>query len=267
MNRFFTLIYIVPNRFSEERIAVALLANLDGIPYFMYSEKKLNFAMNSFSAPLKAAVKKGFKYMDLDVNRINRGEEALSLFDQPFSKKLLKELTRKKRGVIQYSNLIEVGENKNNIKAEQLFKKFIGVDYVEKVTVKNSNFKTRFKEFVSDRKFNDFTYNFKLEANNYPFIYKDMRVDLCRITGFYTVFYTLDFSKSLQTIQVHISRFRMIVQSLQQKSSDLGLSSGRYYLVYESTASKSQQDLIQTIRKEKQAGFEIIRMSEMKDKI
>ncbi|MDA7804183.1 hypothetical protein N8987_06370 [Crocinitomix sp.] len=267
MTHFFTLIYIVPNRFSGEKIVVGVLANLDGIPAFLLSERKLNFAINGFSAPLKSTIRKGFRFMDLDVNKIKRGEEALSLFDPPYSKKLLKELTHKKRGVIQYSELFEIESNSKNITAEQLFSKFVGEDFVEKKQQKVSNFKNRFKEFISDKRFTDFEYNFKLTANDYPFIYKDMRVDLCRKTTFYTTFYLVDFSKSIQTIQMNISRFRMIVQSLQQKSADQGLSSGRYYLVYESNSSRSKIDLVNAIRGEKKSGFEIIRMTEMKDKI
>ncbi|MFT5821716.1 MAG: hypothetical protein ACI8ZM_002970 [Crocinitomix sp.] len=269
MNNFFTLIYIVPNRFSEEKITVGILANLDGIPHFGLSDKRLSFALQSFTSELKADVRKGFRYMDLDVNKINRGEEALSLFDPPYSKKLLKELSQKKRGVIQYSDLFEVTPS-NHTKAdfEQLFKKFIGEAYQQKIVKKKTpNFNARFKEYVSSKKFKDFGYNFKLKANNFPFIYRDLTVDLCRKTNYFTVFYTIDFSKSIQTIQVNISRFRLIVESLQQVSDNEGLSSGRYYMVYESTSSQSKLALINSIRNEKNLGYKIIRMTEMKDKV
>ncbi len=269
MNSFFTLIYIVPNRFSDEKITVGILANLDGVPHFGLSDKRLSFALQNFTSQLKADVRKGFRYMDLDVNKIKRGEEALSLFDPPYSKKLLKELSRKKRGVIQYSDLFEVKEtNQSNVSFERLFKKFIGEDYLQKKTKKKTpNFNARFKDYVSSKKFADFDYNYKLEANNFPFIYRDLTVDLCRKTNYFTVFYTIDFSKSIQTIQVKISRFRLIVQSLQQVSANEGLSSGRYYMVYESTSSQSKLALINSIKSEKNLGYKIIRMTEMKDKV
>ncbi|NOQ74419.1 MAG: hypothetical protein GQ574_20585 [Crocinitomix sp.] len=269
MNNFFTLIYIVPNRFSEEKITVGILANLDGIPYFGLSDKRLAFALQGFTSELRTDVRKGFRYMDLDVNKINRGEEALSLFDPPYSKKLLKELSRKKRGVIQYSDLFELTQEKQSkTDFDRLFKKFIGEDYLQKtIKKKTPNFNARFKEYVSSKKFADFDYNYKLKANNFPYIYRDLTVDLCRKSNYFTVFYTIDFSKSIQTIQVNISRFRLIVQSLQQVSANEGLSSGRYYLVYESTSSQSKLALINSIRNEKNLGYNIIRMTEMKDKV
>lgn len=264
MESFFVLIYLVPNRFSEERIAVGVLANMDGIPHFDYSERKLTFGLSRFSAEFKTAVRKSFRLMDFDINKIRRGEKALSLFDPPYSKKLLKELAHKKRGVIQYSDLFELT---TSVDFEKLYKKYTGELPQEKQTKKRTNFKARFKEYISGKRFADFEYNYKLRANHYPFIYRDMTVDLCRKTNYYTVFYTLDFSKSVQTIQTKISRFRLIVQSLQQQSFIEGLSSGRYYLVYESTGSRSKQDLVNAIKSEKNLGYEIIRMTEMKDKV
>jgi hypothetical protein len=269
MTSFFTLIYIVPNRFSEEKITVGILANLNGIPHFGLSDKRLSFALQGFSSALKADVRKGFRFMDLDVNKIKRGEEALSLFDPPYSKKLLKELSKKKRGVIHYSDLFEVENHKaSKNEFERLFEKFIGEPFQPKSTKKKiPNFNARFKDYVSSKKFADFEYSYKLKANNFPFIYRDLTVDLCRKSNFFTVFYTIDFSKSIQTIQVNISRFRLIVQSLQQVSTNEGLSSGRYYMVYESTSSQSKIALINSIRNEKNLGYKIIRMTEMKDKV
>lgn len=130
MNSFFTLLYIVPNRFSEEKIAVGMLANIGGIPHFAYSDKKINFGLQRFGAELKTAIKKSFRLMDFDINKIRRGEETLSLFDAPFSHKLLKELTGKKRGIIQYSDLFELNSVNNQkdiqIDFEKLYSKFVG---------------------------------------------------------------------------------------------------------------------------------------------
>ena len=272
MNCFFTLIYCVPNRFSDEKIAVGILMNIEGIPYFSVSERKLNFAMSGMSAELKAAVSKGFYFLDWDVNKIRRGEETLSLFDPPYAKKLLKELAEKKRGVVQYSELIELDLEPKKVASSSIFnslyEKFIGEVYQAKEPKKKgANFKTRIRQFTATKKFSDFEKNYKLSANDFPFIYKDIRVDLCRKDNFYTVFFAVDFSASLQTIQSKISQFRVIVQSLQQVSANEGLSSGRYYLVYESTTDHSRLQLINRLKEEPNLGFTLIRISEMTDKI
>jgi len=272
MNSYYTLISIVTNRFSEERICVGLLLNMDGIPFFAVSDRKLNFASNGFSSLLKSAIKKGFFYMDHDVNKIRRGEATLSLFDPPYAKRLLKELASKKRGVVQYSDVVEFEFDRSKQSADGLFvvlfEKFMGESCVDKeLKKKDLNFKSRVKAYISNRKFEDFEYNFKLSAYLYPFIYKDIRVDLCRKTNYYTVFYTVDFSASLQTIQSKISQFRLIVQSLQQVSVSEGLSSGRYYMLYESTTVGDKMDLINRLKSEQNLGFKLIRLSEMLDKI
>ena len=270
MTSFFTLIYIVPNRFSDERITVGVLANIEGVPHFSLSDRKLNFAIFGFSAELKTAIRRGFRFMDFDVNKIKRGEEALSLFDPPYSLKLLKALAHKKRGVVQYSDVFEIDFSKAGKGPEfkRLYQKFMGELYLPtKVKVAAPNFKAQFKDYISSKKFANFDHNYKLTAENFPFIYKDMTVDLCRKSNYFTIFYTVDFSKSIQTIQGNISKFRTIVQSLQQVSSNEGLSKGRYYLVYESTTSRNKLELINAIKAEKNLGYNIIRMTEMVDKV
>lgn len=259
---FFTIIYIRTNRFSDEKIAVALLGNIDGVPYFELDDRKLSFAIRGMSSSLKRTIKKGFRLMHFDVNKIRRGEASLSLFDPPYAKRMLKEISQGKRGVIQYSDLYEMDQV---VHFDKLFNKFIGTKTAKKASGKTSTFKSRFKEYIDHNRFNSFEANYKLRANAYPFIYRDMTIDLCRKTNSFTVFHTVDFSRSIQTIQTHISRFRLIVQSLQQVSQEEGLGTGRYYMVYESMSARDKLDLIKAIRAEKNLGYQIIRMSEMKD--
>lgn len=259
---FFTLLYIRTNRFSEEKIAVAILANIEGIPYFEKDESKLNFALKNLSPDMRKLVKKGIRLMDFDVNKIRRGETSLSFFDPPYAKRMLKEISQGKRGVLCYSELYEL---EKVISFDKLFAKYIGTKSVSPSKTKPNTFKARFKDYIDTQKFAQFAVNYKLKANSYPFIYRDMTIDLCRKSNYFTVFHTVDFSKSIQTIQTHISRFRLIVQSLQQVSQEEGLGTGRYYMVYESTSAREKMELIKAIRAEKNMGYKIIRMTEMKD--
>lgn len=270
MISFFNLIYIVPNRFADEKIAVAILANIDGIPYFAFSERKLVFAMTGFTNDLKISLRKGFRYMDVDVNKIRRGEQALSLFDPPFAKKILAELAHKKRGVLVYSDLFEINQPAKKRTQDQLFdqlyRKFLQEDREIAINKpKSPSFKVRFRSFTAQAKFKDFEANFVLQANVYPYIYSDVTIDLCRKSHFFTVFQTVDFSKTIQNIQNQVSQFRIIVQSLQQKSITEGLSTGRYYLIYEPPTNTAKLALLNALKEEKKVGFKMIRMSEIKD--
>jgi hypothetical protein len=267
MKGFFTILYITSNRFSSEKIAIGILANINGIPHFHYSERKLNFALSRVSTHLKSGVKKGLRFMEFDVNKIKRGEETLDLFDPPFARKKLKELSLKKRGLLTYSELFELYDDKT-ISFDLLYAKMIGENIINapKAALK-SNLINQFRLLSKDRKFAEFDRNFKLKANEFPYIYKDVSVHLMRLTSYYTVFYHIDFTSSINAIQNNLTKFRTIVQSLQQKALESGLSKGRFYLVYESTTNKAKQQLIAQIRREVNLGFELIRLSEMKDKV
>ena len=92
MTNFFTLIYIRTNRFSDEKFCVGVLANIEGIPYFGFSQRKLIVALGYVNKNLIKAIKRSFGLLENDVNKIIRGEEALSLFDLPYTKHILEKL-------------------------------------------------------------------------------------------------------------------------------------------------------------------------------
>ncbi len=264
MTNYFTLIYLRTNRFSEEKICVGLLANFDGIPYFGYSSDKLSIGLKFVGNQFIKPIKRSFKLLEEDVNKFVRGEEALSLFDMPYSKKILEKLTLKKRGLVQYSDLFEL---EKSIPFEKLYKKYVGDDWqLSKIKpkVETVNFKKRFFEFVDDKKFQAFDKKYKLTATHFPSLIAPVTVDLIKREKSYVAFNVLDIHATLPTIQRTITRFKSIIELLNTKAAADGLSKGRYYLVYDSGAD--QKDLIQKIQAQEKM-FELIKMSEMKDKI
>jgi len=262
MNNFFTLIYIKTNRFSEERFCVGVLANVDGAPYFGFSQTKLNVALTYVNKNIIKSIKRSFGLLENDVNKIIRGEEALSLFDLPYTKRILEKLTMKKRGVVQYSELFEMNKTPN---FEKLYSKFIGEQWqLEKLKPKKEvmSFKKRFYTFVMSNQFLSFTSKYKLKPNNYPLIYTPLTVDLIKKDIQYTVYQTIDFSVSITTIQTTLNKFRLMRQSITQKSIKEGLKDPIFYLVYESQMDKKKSTLIDKI-KSNSVGFELVKMSEM----
>ena len=265
MHNFFTLIYIRTNRFSDEKFCVGLLSNLDGVPYFGYSLTKLTTALSFINSDLSKSIKRSFNLLESDANKIIKGEEPLSLFDAPYSKKILDKLTLKKRGVVQYSDLYE---SNTSIEFSKLYRKFIGEDWTLKTKVPKKDelsFKKRFHHFVNGNKYKSYTKKYKMTSENYPSIYVPLTVDFVKKDSYYIVFQTIDFSASITTIQNALNKFRLITQSLGQKSDSEGLGKGRYYLVYESQSDEKKRNLIKEI-KESSIGFELLRMSEMGDK-
>jgi hypothetical protein len=266
MLNYFTLIYIKTNRFSNERFCVGVLANIDGIPYFGYSKPKLNIALNYTNKESVKSIKRSFGILENDVNRIINGKEALSLFDMPYSKKVLDKLTLKKRGLVQYSELFEI---KKPVIFSKLYVKFIGEEFklntgIPKKTV--ISLKKRLFTFVQSKRYMSFKKRFKMTTDEFSSIYSPIIVDLVRKENCYTVFQTIDFSLSISTIQKELNKFRLIRQSFAQKSESEGMGKGRYYLVYEGQNNLDKRSLISKI-KENSIGYELLRMCEMSDKL
>lgn len=262
MTNFFTLIYIKTNRFSDEKFCVGVLANINGVPYFGFSQAKLNVALGYVNKNLIKAIKRSFGLLENDVNKIIRGEEALSLFDLPYTKRILEKLTMKKRGVVQYSDLFEVKREPN---FEKLYSKFVGEPWqLEKVKSKKESvtLKKRFHTFVSSKNYLSYSPKYKLLPSEYPLILKPFIVDLIKKDTHYTVYQTIDFSLSITTIQTTLNKFRLLRQSITQKTEEDNLKAPVFYLVYESQSDKIKQDLIAKVKLSSNQ-FKLIKMTEL----
>jgi hypothetical protein len=264
MRNYFTLIYIKTNRFSDEKICIGMLANFDGVPYFGYSSKKLNIALKFTNNQLNKSIKRSLNILEQDVNKFIKGEEPLSLFDMPYSKKILEKLTLKKRGIVQYSDLKVLSKS---VDFSKLYKKYVADEWKlsrPKSRIIELPFKKRFFEFVNQKKFNSFNKKYKLTQENFPTLIAPLTIDLLKRDKSYVAFKLIDLTSSASTIQRNITQFKTIINALNQKALADGLSKGRYYMVYEQNSDK--KELINKIQLNEKA-FELIKLSEIRDKV
>jgi len=262
MTNFFTLIYIKTNRFSDEKFCVGVLANVDGIPHFGFSQTKLNVALSYVNKNLVKSIKRSFGLLENDVNKIIRGEEALSLFDLPYSKRILEKLTMKKRGVVQYSEIFEMQRTPS---FENLYSKFVGEQWLlDKTKSKKETItlRKRFHTFISTKNYLSFSPKYKLSPIDYPLLLKPLIVDLIKKDTRYVIYQTIDFSLSVSTIQTTLNKFRLLRQSIIEKSQQDGLKEAEFYLVYESQVDKLKKELIDKVSLNSK-GFKLIKMTEL----
>jgi len=87
-------------------------------------------------------------------------------------------------------------------------------------------------------------------------------VDLIKKDTHYVVYQSIDFSLSISTIQTTLNKFRLLRQSIIEKSQRDGLKEAEFYLVYESQVDKLKQELVDKVRSNSK-GFKLIKMTEM----
>ena len=120
MSTFFSLLYLKPNKHSDEKISIGIIGSLDGVPFFHLNEKKLSFGLKMIDKSLHAFIRKSLRLLSFDVNKYREGRESLPLFDEVVSSRFLKEMARNKRGKIVYGDPLEF---EKAIKLEELVKK------------------------------------------------------------------------------------------------------------------------------------------------
>ncbi|MFK8046092.1 MAG: hypothetical protein AB8B72_11400 [Crocinitomicaceae bacterium] len=267
MDSFFTIIYIKTNRLSDERIAVGLLSNDNGLPEFRFSEHKLNFALKQFKPEMTRSIKRSLHLLAKDVNQYVNGETTIPMFDQPYAKKVLEKLVLKKRGLLYFSELFEILKP---IEFKTLYEKYVFSDWKRSTEQKGKaglvSFKSRFNQYVGHRRFQSFELKKWIKDDEFPLLSVPVQVDLFRQKNGFTIFKAIDFQLTENTVQQHIATYRMLIESLSAYSNMKGLSKGRYYLVYENPKSQRKQQFVQKVKANYKL-FELIKMSEMADKI
>ena len=113
MKSYFSIIYLKPNRFSEEKISIGLIGCNTTIPFFILNEKKLSFGLKTIDKELRYFIRKSLKLLSFDINRYREGKETLPLFDEVVSLKYLKGLKKNKQGIIHYGEPIEFQDQIN----------------------------------------------------------------------------------------------------------------------------------------------------------
>lgn len=259
MKTFFSIVYIKPNNYSEERIAVGILGAEENVPFFYVNEKKLNFGLRLLHSTLRSPIKKGFKYLDFDINKYREGRETLPLFDEPLSIKYLKDLVKSKRGKIDYSPVFERDET---IELDKLVKKYIGVSPSDPKENRPSQFK-EWQAFLKGIKIKNFTKNYTISESIHPLLLTDFKVDLYREKGSVTLFKFLDLSRSSAYLQAQLVLYKNVIEGMSSWSSENGLGKGRYYLVVKKDDSRNKLSLSDIQAK----AFEIINISQVKDKM
>jgi len=267
MESFFIIIYAKTNRLSDERVAIGLLSNINSLPEFHYSDYKLAFALKQFKPEMARSIKRSLQLLKKDVNQYINGETSIPMFDQPYAIKVLEKLTLKKRGLLYFSDIHELLKP---IEFKTLYEKYVYSDwkYADKynVTKRAVTFKSRFKQHIAHKRFKSFEVKKWIKDDEFPLLSVPVQVDLFRQKNGFTVFKAIDFELTENTVQQHIATFRMLIESLSEYSKLNGLSKGRYYLVYENPKSDRKQALIKKV-KDKYSLFELIKLSEMADKI
>jgi len=120
----------------------------------------------------------------------------------------------------------------------------------------------RFHTFISTKNYLSFSIKYKLSPIDYPLLLKPLIVDLIKKDTHYVVYQSIDFSLSISTIQTTLNKFRLLRQSIIEKSQRDGLKEAEFYLVYESQVDKLKQELVDKVRSNSK-GFKLIKMTEM----
>ena len=261
MRTYFSLIYLKPNRYSEERIAIGMLGSLDGVPFFYLNDKKLSFGLKMIDKPLHALIRKSFKLLDFDVNKYRNGMESLPLFDEVVSLKYLKELSRNKRGKIIYGEPLEF---EKALALKQLVKKYLGlsIEAVNKPKYINPLF-----VLSESKSLRSFEVKKKLDSEEFPQLISNAKIDLLRTESYFTSFHFIDLNKKSNTLRTEINRYISTINALVEFAKDNSMGKGRHYFVYEKKSATGKNELLKKIKSRGKGYFEVISLKEVNDKV
>lgn len=126
MESFYSIIYYKPNGFTDELLAVGLLASGGEGPFIHISRRRLDLLKKTSHPSQYASIQRHLKNLVSSVNDDRRSPNELLLFDPIYSKQRLDELSQKTKGAVLYGQPTTINEWLNPSFFDELVQHFMG---------------------------------------------------------------------------------------------------------------------------------------------
>ena len=275
MKNFYSIIYLVANKASNEKVSIGLLAGLEERPVLDFSEKKLNKALKLIEKDVDSNIinllgnfKKKVENFSIDNSDEFLVESKSN--NWPFNFSRANYLSRSADGIIEFSDLKYPSDYLNEKRYVNLFRTLVDNSYKRNKIVK-ANKTNEFTEKLGRFKNSNVVkeradVDFKVDNELLTTIYDEAKIDLLSANGRILSSNAIDFSMSVKTIEKHLYLYRAISEGIHKFSEEHRESltgKPRNVLLFSKVKDAKKDKILNSVHNDKDKPFELLELSEI----
>ncbi len=245
MNSFYSIIRFVNNQWSNENIAVGLLAVSSEKIFFKVSDHKINFVKNLNPEPfklLKFSLDQLKIFNQLEETKLREQHQLLILKENhPINHSFVEQLHHYNSGILQFSSPEKINKIFNHEIFDDYFKKIIDSSpEKESNKSKASEFQKAIKKNLHKPLKGIVDVDYPLKKKSLPDLYFDYRLENIGVNGSIIASASVDFNQErIDVIEKNLAEFELVVDRLIKFADSKGLGSDHeFYLIADSYNGK-----------------------------
>lgn len=165
METFYSIIYIKPNSFTDEHLALGVFLGGGEGPFFYLSDNRLKLLKNTIHKNSFLSIQRHLKSLKNKVDHYRKSNKELMLFDPHYSQEEFARLSKLTKGAIKYSTPVSVNEWLDETFYYQFIEKVLG-EKKSKTVRTRSVFQFKWKAFYHSDKFSDWEKDIPIKELN-----------------------------------------------------------------------------------------------------
>lgn len=247
MKTFLSILHVKTNSYSNEKIALGLIAVTTTEVFYAYSNNKLSLANKcSGAVSISDFLKSILNQIQHTVNDSNKllltNQTSLLEGVSVFSKSYFDYLNKYNNGVLQFSDPVTINNHFTVKEFANYFNKFVGEPLtVDKPTPKKSFFQKLKPLFEKENLKQKADIDFHFNPVTFKGILKETNIPLITKNGNISTLQTIDFSTSANTITNHLYETQIIFNALNVFSKHLNCAVDKINIGFEEPAMQTDQ--------------------------
>lgn len=269
MSTFTATLFIETNPLSREKLACGLMAVTKDRVFFQWAQSKVKLAESQLSEEHKGYLSQRLRMIERSLKDEDKqyGPHPRGQFNDLLSQSHFERLQQYNAGPVQFGDIKPYAGALDQSAFNDMYAAFIHPSANKSRGSGSGLYRTVFNKLDRPAIQAKADVNYELPEEKIDGLIYDARLTMITVNGSIQPLQTIDMSKGLQTVAMHLNESEMVYHQLVKLGDKMGKEVSKLKVVYGNAPGVEQSDIVQKVRAEKADVFELMSMPELDAKI